>query len=88
MLNILNVIFGVRWNFCKQHSYVYFYNKDNISSKASWFSRVKDQIEWGLEQAGFEESVPTHGKGVGTRWSTESLPTQIILYICDFPLSP
>jgi len=40
---------------------------------------VQDQVEWGIEQPGLMESVPAHGRGVGTRGSIRSLPTQTIL---------
>ena len=40
---------------------------------------VQGQAGWGFEQLGLVEGVPAHGRGVGTRWSLGSLPTQTIL---------
>ena len=37
------------------------------------------KVGWGFEQPGLVEGVPAHGRGVGTRWSLMSLPTQTIL---------
>jgi len=42
-----------------------------------------DQVGWGIEQPGLVEGVPAHGRGVGTRRSVRSLPTQTILLFCD-----
>ena len=39
---------------------------------------VQGQVGWGLEHPGLVEGVPAHGRGVGTRWSVRSLPTQTI----------
>ena len=39
---------------------------------------VQGQVGWGFEQPGVVEGVPVHGRGVGTRWSVRSLPTQTI----------
>jgi len=44
---------------------------------------VQGQVGWGFEQAGVVEGVPAHGRGVGTRWSLRSLPTQTILWFYD-----
>jgi len=40
---------------------------------------VQGQIGWGVEKHGLMEAVPAHGRGVGTRRSICSLPTQNIL---------
>ena len=40
---------------------------------------VQGQVGWGFEQRGLVESVPVLGRGVGTRGSLRSLPTQTIL---------
>jgi len=40
---------------------------------------VQGQVGWGFEQPGLVEGVPAHGRGVGTRLSIRSLPTQTIL---------
>jgi len=42
----------------------------------------------GSEQPGLVESVPAHGRGVGTRWSFRSLPTQTILWFYDIVTWP
>ena len=41
---------------------------------------VQGQARRGFEQPGLVEGVPAHGKGVGSRWSLRSLPTQTILW--------
>jgi len=41
---------------------------------------VQGQVGWSSEQPGVVESVLAHGRGVGTRWSLRSLPTQTILW--------
>jgi len=41
---------------------------------------VQGQVGWGFEQPGPVEGVPAYGRGVGTRWSLRSLPTQTILW--------
>jgi len=43
---------------------------------------VQGQVGQGFEQPGVVEGVSAHGRGVGTRWSLRSLPTQTILYFC------
>ena len=50
---------------------------------------VPGQVGWGLEQPGLVEGVPAQGRGVATRRSLRSLPTQTILWSCLllFPLS-
>ena len=40
---------------------------------------VRGQVGWSSEQPGLVEDVPAHGRGVGTRQSLRSLPTQTIL---------
>jgi len=35
---------------------------------------------WSSKQPGLVEDVPTHGRGVGTRWSLRSFPTLTILW--------
>ena len=45
---------------------------------------VQGQVGWGFEQSGLVEGVPAHSRGVGTRWSLRSLPTQTILWFFDF----
>jgi len=40
---------------------------------------VQGQVGWDFEQPGLVEGVHAHGRGVGTRWSLRSLPTQTIL---------
>jgi len=40
---------------------------------------VQGQVGWSSEQPGLVEDVPAHGRGIGTRWSLRSLPTQTIL---------
>jgi len=40
---------------------------------------VQGQVGWGFEQPGLVEGVIVHGRGVGTRRSLRSLPTQTIL---------
>ncbi|GAB0188788.1 hypothetical protein GRJ2_001344100 [Grus japonensis] len=42
-------------------------------------SPVQGQVGWGFGQPGLVEGVPAHGRGVGTRWSLRSLPTQTFL---------
>lgn len=37
---------------------------------------VEGEAGWGFEQLGLVESVPAHGRRVGTIWSLSSLPTQ------------
>ena len=45
--------------------------------------RVQGQAGWSSEQPGLVEGVHAHGRGVGTRWSLRSLPTQTVLwYFC------
>ena len=44
---------------------------------------VQAQVGWVFEQPGLMEGVPAHGRGVGSRWSLRSLPTQTILWFCD-----
>jgi len=44
---------------------------------------AQGQVGWGFEQPGLVESVPAHGRGVGTRWPVRSLLTQTILWFCD-----
>ena len=41
---------------------------------------VQGQAGWGFEQPGLVEGVPAHGRGVGTRGSVRSLPTQTNLW--------
>jgi len=41
------------------------------------------QVGWSSEQPGLMEGVPADGRGVGTGWSSRSLPTQTILWIYD-----
>jgi len=36
------------------------------------------------EQPGLVEDVPAHGRGVGTKWALRSLPTQTILWFCEW----
>jgi len=38
---------------------------------------------WKCSRPGLVEGVPTHGRGLGTRWSVRSLPTQTILWFYD-----
>jgi len=40
---------------------------------------VQGQAGWSSEQPGLVEGVPAHGRGVGIRRSSRSLPTQTIL---------
>jgi len=40
---------------------------------------VQGQTGWSSEQPGLMEDVPAHGRGVGTRCSSRSLPTETIL---------
>ena len=40
---------------------------------------VQDQAGWSFEQPGLEGGVPAYCRGVGTRLSLRSLPTQTIL---------
>ena len=47
---------------------------------------VQGQDGWVFEQPGLVEGVPAHGRGVGTRWSIRSVPTQTILWFYDFSL--
>ena len=42
---------------------------------------VQSQAGWGSEQPGLVEGVPAHGRGVGTGWSLQSLPTQTSLWV-------
>ena len=49
---------------------------------------LQSQVGWSSEQPGLVEDVPTHGSGVGTRWSSMSLPTQTILWLCDSMILP
>ena len=49
--------------------------------------RVQSRAGWGYDQAALVEGVPAHGREVGIRWSSRSLPTQIILLLCDSMLS-
>ena len=46
-------------------------------------SSVQGQAGWSCEQPGLVEDVPAHGRGIGTRWSLRSLPTQTILWPYD-----
>jgi len=39
---------------------------------------VQGQVGRGFEPPGLVEGVPARGRGVGTRWSIRSLPTQTI----------
>ena len=41
---------------------------------------VQGQAGRGFEQPGLVDGVPAHGRGVQTRWSLRSLPTQTILW--------
>lgn len=38
-------------------------------------------------QPGLVEGVSAHGKGVGIRWLLRSIPTETILWFCDFTAS-
>jgi len=40
---------------------------------------AQGQAGWSSEHPGLAGDVPAHGRGVGTRWSLRSLPTQRIL---------
>ncbi|GAB0188844.1 hypothetical protein GRJ2_001349700 [Grus japonensis] len=40
---------------------------------------VQGRVGWGFGQPGLVEGVPARSRGVGTRWSLRSLPTQTIL---------
>jgi len=40
---------------------------------------VQGQVGWSPEQPGLVEDVPAHGRGIGTRLSLRSLPTENIL---------
>jgi len=40
---------------------------------------VQGQVGWSSEQLGLVKDVPAHGRGVGTRLSSRSLPTLTIL---------
>lgn len=40
---------------------------------------VQGQVKWGFEQPALVEGVPTYGRGIGTRWSLVSFPTQTII---------
>jgi len=44
---------------------------------------VQGQVGWGFEQPGLVEGVPAHGRGIGTRWSLRSVPTQTIFWFYD-----
>jgi len=44
---------------------------------------VQGQVRWGFEQPGLVEVVPAHARGLRTRWSTRSLPTQTMLWFSD-----
>jgi len=44
---------------------------------------VQGQVGWSSEHSGLVEDVPVHGRGVGTRWSSRSLPIQPILWFYD-----
>jgi len=41
--------------------------------------RVQGQVGWRFEQRGIVEGGPAHRRGVGTRGSIRSLPTQTTL---------
>ena len=41
---------------------------------------AQGQVGWSSEQPGLVEDVPAHGRGIGTRWSLRSRPTQTILW--------
>lgn len=40
------------------------------------------QTGWCFEPPGLVEGVSTHGRGIGTRWSLRSPPTELILWWC------
>jgi len=44
---------------------------------------IQDQAVWGFEQLRLGGGVPAYSRGVGTRWSWRSLPTQTILWLYD-----
>lgn len=49
-------------------------------SPCSISGSVQGQVGWGFDQPGLAKDFPVHGRGVGTRWSLNSLPIQTILW--------